>query len=56
MLIVAGAMFVLGKAIQEIAKGAGVDFATLGAQLLACGLAVVPLGLVAIPIFFAAAA
>ena len=50
MLIVVQSMFVLGT-IQEIMKRIGVDFSTLGTQLLVLGLVVIPLGFMTFPIF-----
>ena len=45
MILIAGAMYVLGKALQQIAQvPADYDFVSLGAQLLAFGVAITPLG------------
>ena len=56
MVIVAGAMWILGKALQEIAKVEGVDLGGIAMQLLAFGGSMALLGILALPMMFAAAA
>jgi hypothetical protein len=56
MILISGAMFILGKALQEIAQvPADFNFVSLGAQLLAFGLAITPLGFLSPLIMLAAA-
>jgi len=54
MILIAGAMYILGKALQEIAKVPDFDFVSLGKQLLAFGALISPLGLLFIPLSLAA--
>lgn len=54
MILIAGAMYILGKALQEIAKVPDFDFVSLGKQVLAFGALISPLGLLFIPLSLAA--
>lgn len=56
MLIVSASLFVLGKALQEIAKLEGMNLPKIGLGILGLGLALAPLALMSIPLALAGGA